>query len=165
MKVMPGKCPRCGGESRFYHVVDDANQGSVRCTRCSYKQKKTYPRDVAVELWNNPTVKQKKIWDNFIEIGEVRKSDGLKFVVAAATRNGYRYINIREFYYRNRDLQWVPGRDGITLPLNAPLDKGAKFITPYQDMIDTLLKAAEVLKDMELLDDAKAIWQEVKESQ
>lgn len=164
MKAMPGPCPRCKGESRFYHIVDDPNVGSVRCSRCSHKQKKTYPRDVAIELWNNPTVKQKKIWDNFIEIGEVRKSDKLKFVIAAATRNGYRYINIREFYYRNRDLQWVPSRDGITIPLTAPLNKGEKFISPYQEMADTLAKAAEVLRDMALLDDTNAVWQEVKET-
>ncbi len=162
MKQMPGPCPRCGGESRFYHIIDDPNQGAVRCTRCSYKQKATRSRDLAVELWNNPDVTQKKIWDNYTQIGEVRKSDKLKFVIAAATRNGYRYINIREFYYRNKTAQWVPSRDGITIPLTAPLNKGEKFISPYADMAETLAKAAEVLKDMALLDDEHAVWQEVK---
>lgn len=164
MKLMPGPCPRCKGESRFFHTLDDTNKGAVMCMRCSHKQKVTRERDIAIELWNNPSVKQKKIWDNFIEIGEVRKSDKLKFVIAAATRNGYRYINIREFYYRNKDLQWVPSRDGITIPLKAPLNKGESFITPYDGMIETLLKAADVLKDMALIDDANAIWQEVKET-
>lgn len=165
MKVMPGKCPRCGGESRFYHTVDDPSQGAVRCTRCSHKQKVTRPRDVAIELWNNPNVKQKKIWDNFQIIGEVRKSDKLKFVISAATRNGYRYVNIREFYFRVRDGQWAPSRDGLTLPLTSPLNKGETFISPYDDMLEVIVKAAEVLKDMPLLDDVNAVWQEVKESQ
>ena len=46
---------------------------------------------------------QKRIWDNFKEIGEVRKSDSIKFVIAAAIRDGVKYINIREFYKRKRD--------------------------------------------------------------
>lgn len=107
--------------------------------------------------------KPKKIWDNFQEIGEVRKSDGIKFVIAAATRDGFRYINIREFYLRKKDNVWRPGRDGITIPLKAPLNKGEQFINPYENMVDVLTQAAEYVSTMELMDDEHAVWMEPKE--
>ena len=107
--------------------------------------------------------KMKRIWDNFVEIGEVRKSDGIKFVIAAATREGYRYINIREFYFRKKDGVWRPGRDGITIPLKAPINKGEKFITPYDSVLRVLGAAAKFAETMELMDEEKAIWAEYKE--
>jgi len=104
----------------------------------------------------------KRIWDNFEEIAEVRKSDGIKFVIAAATREGFRYINIREFYMRKRDGVWMPGRDGITIPLKAPLQKGKQFIKPYVDLVEALAKAMETASTMELMDESKAVWAEKK---
>lgn len=100
----------------------------------------------------------KRIWDNFEEVCEVRKSDGIKFVVAAATRQGYRYINIREFYFRKKNGVWKPGRDGITIPLKAPLNKGEKFIAPLSSMLKAIKMASEVADKMELMDEEKAIW-------
>ena len=108
---------------------------------------------------------KKRIWDNYKEIGEVRKSDGIKFVIAAATREGYRYINIREFYFKKRNGEWKPGRDGITIPLKAPLNKGEKFITPYDSMIRVLAAAAKYAETMDLLDEEKAIWVDKKEKE
>lgn len=105
----------------------------------------------------------KRIWDNFVEVGEVRKSDGIKFVVAAATRKGYRFINIREFYLRKADNTWRPGRDGITLPLIAPLNKGETFIHPTAEMFKVLKKTVEVLKDLPLMDENNAVWSAPKE--
>lgn len=108
--------------------------------------------------------KPKKIWDNYKEIGEVRKSDGIKFIIAAATREGYRYINIREFYLRKKDNVWRPGRDGITIPLKAPLNMGAQFIEPYSDMVKVLAEAAAFVSTMELEDDEHAVWMQPKEA-
>ena len=107
--------------------------------------------------------KQKRIWDNYKEIGEVRKSDAIKFVIAAATREGYRYINIREFYFQKKNGVWKPGRDGITIPLKAPVNKGEQFITPYAKLINMLGIAAEHVETMDLLDEDNAIWAEMKE--
>lgn len=107
--------------------------------------------------------KPKKIWDNYKEIGEVRKSDGIKFVIAAATRNGFRYINIREFYLRKKDNVWRPGRDGITMPLKAPLNNGEQFINPYEDMIKALREAANAAATMDLDDPTNAVYMEVKD--
>lgn len=111
------------------------------------------------------TVKRKRIWDNFVEIGEVRKSDGIKFVIAAATREGFRYINIREFYMRKRDGVWRPGRDGITIPLRAGLNKGEAFITPLDDLMKVITEAANHAATMELMDPEHAVWSEPKEVQ
>lgn len=102
--------------------------------------------------------KQKRIWDNYEVIGEVQKSDSIKFVIAAATRKGFRYISIREFYITKKDPTWKPGRDGITIPLIAPLNKGEKFIHPFEDMHKLLAEAAKAAESMELMDDDKAIW-------
>ena len=106
---------------------------------------------------------QKRIWDNFKEIGEVRKSDSIKFVIAAAIRDGVKYINIREFYKRKRDNVWMPGRDGITIPLVVPIEQGKARLTPYTEMTDVINKTAAELETMELLDEEHAVYIEKKE--
>lgn len=104
---------------------------------------------------------RKRIWDNFEEIGEVQKSDRIKLVISAATRSGFRYLNIREFYLRQRDGVWKPGRDGITIPLKAPLNKGESFIAPYKNFCEVLAAAAAYAATMDLMDEAKAVWQDL----
>ena len=107
--------------------------------------------------------KQKRIWDNFKEIGEVRKSDSIKFVIAAAIRDGVKYINIREFYKRKRDEVWMPSKDGITIPLVIPVNNGADRLTPYSEMVELISKAATELETMELADEAHAVYITKKE--
>lgn len=106
--------------------------------------------------------KKKRIWDNYEVVGEIRKSDGIKFVVAAATREGFRYINIREFYMRKKDGVWKPGRDGITIPLKAGLNKGETFITPLAKMMELLADASSRASEMDLMDEEHAVWAEWK---
>lgn len=108
---------------------------------------------------------QKRIWDNFQELGEVQKSESIKFVVAAAIRDGVKYINIREFYKRKRDEVWMPGRDGITIPLVVPINKGTERLTPYVEMIALFNKAVEVFETMPLADEANAVYITKKERQ
>lgn len=107
--------------------------------------------------------KKKRIWDNYEVVGEVRKSDGIKFVVAAATREGFRYINIREFYFRKKDGVWKPGRDGITIPLKAGLNKGETFIEPFARLIEILASASEHAATMDLMNEENAVWADWKE--
>lgn len=104
----------------------------------------------------------KRIWDNYEVIGEVQKSGRIKFVVAAAMRDGVRYINIREFYCRKKDGEWRPGRDGITIPLLIPIDQGTKFLFPYKELMAVLRSTAEHLQTMPLADETKAIYREEK---
>ena len=107
--------------------------------------------------------KMKRIWDKYKVVGEIRKSDHIKFVVGAATREGFRYINIREFYFRKRDGVWKPGRDGITIPLKAGINKGEKFIEPYSMLVKLMAKAASEASALELMDENNAVWAEFKE--
>lgn len=102
----------------------------------------------------------KRIWDNYAVIGEVQKSNKIKFVIAAGIRDGVRYINIREFYLRQRDGVWKPGRDGITVPLKIPVDNGTRIIEPYNDFIKVLEETKEALEIMELADDENAVYME-----
>lgn len=106
--------------------------------------------------------KMKRIWDNYEVVGEVRKSDGIKFVVGVGTREGFRYINIREFYFRKRDGEWKPGRDGITIPLIAGLNKGAEFIKPFEVMVGMLNEASERAATMDLMNEENAVWAEMR---
>lgn len=112
----------------------------------------------------------KKLWDNYIEIARVRKSDRLCLVVAAGTREGYRCINIREFYYVKRDDMWKPGRDGIVIPIVAPLGKTRRpdpnklpeIIYPLKELLQALIIAADTAMTMDLEDPDKAIWAKPK---
>ena len=105
----------------------------------------------------------KRIWDNYKVIGEVQKSGSIKFVIAAAIRDGVKYINIREFYIRKKDGVWMPGRDGITIPLVVPVNNGADRLTPYSEMVELISKAATELETMELADEAHAVYITKKE--
>lgn len=111
------------------------------------------------------TTKPKKVWDNYKELFEIQKSDRIKFVVAAATRDGFRYINIREFYFKVRDGVWKPGRDGITIPLMAPLNKGESLIKPAEAMYEALAQAMHYTENMELADPEHEVWWPPKEDE
>ena len=100
--------------------------------------------------------KAKRLWDNYKVVGEVQKSDKIKFVIGAGIRDGVRYINIREFYFRKRDNTWNPGKDGITIPLTVPIESGAKLIKPYEALITMIGEAVNELSTMELYDEANA---------
>ena len=111
-------------------------------------------------------VDPRKLWDNYREIAYVQKSDRLRFVIAACTREGYRCVNIREFYYVKRDDVWRPGRDGIMFPIVAPLHKTRKpdpnnppkLIHPMSEMMLALAQAAEYAAEMDLEDPENEVW-------
>lgn len=108
----------------------------------------------------------KKLWDNYQEIAIIQKTDRLRYVVAACTREGYRCVNIREFYYVKRDNAWKPGRDGIMIPLASPLgktwtpdpSKPPRMIYPMQEMLLALEQAAAIAAEMDLEDKENEVW-------
>lgn len=106
----------------------------------------------------------KRLWDNYKVVGEVRKSDSIKIVIGAGIRDGVKYINLREFYIRKRDNVWMPGRDGLTIPLTIPVESGAKVITPYTELISELIKASDTLETMPLYDEANAVYMPKRKS-
>lgn len=101
---------------------------------------------------------KKRIWDNFEEVCEVQKSEGQKYVIAATTRAGYRYLNIREFYKRKRDGVWKPSMDGIVIPLIVPINGGETVLHPLDGFVEALVKAGGVAATMELMDESKAVF-------
>ena len=105
----------------------------------------------------------KRIWDNYKVIGEVQKSGSIKFVIAAAIRDGVKYINIREFYIRKKDGVWMPGRDGITIPLVVPINDGKDRLMPYSEMIRLIEGTAKELETLPLADEANAVYAVKKE--
>ena len=105
----------------------------------------------------------KRIWDNYKVIGEVQKSGSIKFVIAAAIRDGVKYINIREFYIRKKDGVWMPGRDGITIPLVVPINNGKDRLSPYSEMIRLIEGTAKELEALPLADEANAVYAVKKE--
>ncbi len=107
--------------------------------------------------------KAKKIWDNYKVIGEVRKSEAIKLVVAAAYRDGVQYINIREFYIRKRDNVWMPGRDGITVPVIIPINEGKERVHTYTQLGDLMTAAVAELAVMPMEDAENAVWYTPKE--
>lgn len=108
--------------------------------------------------------KAKKIWDNYKVIGEVRKSEAIKLVVAAAYRDGVQYINIREFYIRKRDNVWMPGRDGITVPIVIPVSGGKERVNTYAKLSELMAATAAELATMPIEDAENAVWYTPKEA-
>lgn len=111
-------------------------------------------------------ISPRKMWDNYQEIAIIQKSDRLRYVISAATREGYRCVNIREFYYVKRDDVWKPGRDGIVIPLASPLNKSRKpdpnnppkMIYPMREMLLALQQAADTAAEMDLEDPDNEVW-------
>lgn len=106
--------------------------------------------------------KTKKIWDNYRVVGEFRKSADIKFVVAIAVRDGVKYINIREFYHRKKTDTWSPGKDGVTIPVAFPIEKGTKVLTPLNDFVHVLYNALSVIDEVELYDEENAVYVPIK---
>lgn len=112
----------------------------------------------------NNNLHAKKVWDNYKIVAEVQKSERLKFVFAAGTLNGFRYINIREFYLRKSDGVWRPGRDGINLPLLSPLRESLKeggelkTITPAEDFVKAFAEVMSYVSGMDLADPDNEVW-------
>lgn len=105
---------------------------------------------------------KQRIWDNYKVVAEIPKSDRLKLVISAGVRDGVKVVSIREFYFVKRDNAWKPGRDGITVPLMIPTEKGTKIIKPIDDFVEKLNETIAVLEDMALSDPNNAVYIERK---
>lgn len=103
------------------------------------------------------TPKPKRFWDNYVVVGDVPKTSRLKYVVAAAIRDGVKCINIREFYYTARQDVWRPGRDGIVIPLEYPIEEGSKILKPYEGLIAIFDATIKQLSTMPLYDPENAV--------
>lgn len=105
------------------------------------------------------TTKRKKIWDNCKLIGEVQKSASMKFRVELVTRDGVKYINIRDWYKKRSTNEWKPGLAGIAVPVLLPIEGVGEAAANLITMIQEGLKQS---KDFALEDEANAVWLEPK---
>lgn len=102
--------------------------------------------------------KKRRLWDNYMEIGEIVKSETLKIRVAAAYRDGVGYVSLREFYLNKGDDNWYPARHGLVVPVMVPIHNGTERITPYGDMTALMGQAIDMLRVMPLADPNNAVW-------
>ena len=91
----------------------------------------------------------KIIWDNFKELGEVQRSKGTKYVVQLVARDGTKYLNIREFYKRQKDNEWRPGRNGTALPI-FDIDAEQNEMKPAEELIKLLKQGLEQADEFEI---------------
>lgn len=122
----------------------------AKATPVDYKRVAEFGREKA----STPKVRLsqfgvRRLWDNYQIIGEVIKSTNRKFVVAACTVDGYRYLSITEFYYRVCDCTWQPSSVGITVPVMCP-----DFANMTDDGLPTMMRPLDAL--IELIDQAKS---------
>lgn len=110
--------------------------------------------------------KPTRMWDNYEEVAVIQKSVRLRFSIAACTRDGFRCVVIRELYFRKRDGQWMPSKNGIMIPIMSPITRTAtpdpnnlpQIVYPMREILLALAQAADVAEHMELADPDKAVW-------
>jgi hypothetical protein len=103
---------------------------------------------------------RKKVWDNYKVVGEATKGPKNKFVVGLGTRDGVKYINIREFYKCKRDNHWKPSLSGIAIPIEFPIVTGddVKILKPANGIAILIKMAKELAVDFELADPEHEVW-------
>lgn len=100
--------------------------------------------------------KPKKIWDNCKVIGEVNKSERTKLRVELTTRDGVKYINIREWYMTKKDLEWKPGISGFAIPLLLPIE--GELMHCADSLMVLMTKCVVEAPEFPLEDEANAVW-------
>lgn len=101
----------------------------------------------------------KRIWDNYRDIGEVRKTDGLKIVVSLAARDGVKYVVLREWYLKKSEGIWKPSLDKVRIPIAVPIEGSVK--QPLSGLTSALAEAMELSKEFEL--EGEAVWMQPKD--
>lgn len=104
----------------------------------------------------------RKVWDNYEVITDVYISDTKFIRIAAGTIDGYRKVNLREFYYSKRDCEWKPGQSGFLIPMVAPIFTGESDVPTFKEIgkefLDGLITATNTAQTMELADPDKAMY-------
>jgi len=102
----------------------------------------------------------KRIWDNHKVLGSVRKNRSYTIRVAAATRDGFRYIMLSLFEYRYKKSKWIPAyKQHISIPLMYNMDKTCtKWLQPAQEVVKLMVDAIELAATMPLVDEENTVW-------
>lgn len=100
----------------------------------------------------------KKVWDNCKFIGEVQKTGSTKYKVELVARDGVKYINIREWYKRKRDNEYKPGRNGIAVPIEIPINEEVTdVISEFMRVVGLAINESN---DFELEDEENAVYRD-----
>lgn len=105
---------------------------------------------------------REKIWDNYILIDRIQRTDIKRIDISVATRDGLRFIALREFVHNVKMNKWFPTRSGMCIPLVYPINDGEERITPMLDLLELLPKAVQAAKEMALEDPDNAIYYKEK---
>lgn len=103
----------------------------------------------------------KRVWDNYIIVREVQKTANKKIVISAATRDGVKYVNLREFY-KNKAGGWTPTQEGISIPLLMPINDCTELLDVFNEMLKGFIEVYSVLETIELANPENAVFKEVK---
>lgn len=104
-----------------------------------------------------------KMYDNYRPIEDIRVSERKCIRVAIGTRDGYRYVVLREFYRKVNDPEdgWMPGRDGLIIPVTGvvfSVDDPPKFIEVCKPLFEACTRALHEAETMELYDKENALY-------
>ena len=103
------------------------------------------------------------IWDNYVELGRVQKTEKQMYVLSLAARQGVKYLNIREFYWRAKDQTWRASMNGMAIPFETPIiDKASKTIKEWYKVLEgfrpLLQEAMEKFPDFPIVDPVNTIY-------
>ena len=106
-----------------------------------------------------------KVYDNYKPIADIRKSTKTCIRVSIGTRDGYRYVILREFYKKDKreeyEDEWMPGREGMIIPLTGVIfsvDDPPKFINVCETLLEKCVEAMHEAETMELYDKENALY-------
>jgi hypothetical protein len=100
--------------------------------------------------------KRVRVWDNCKHIGEVITSNRTKIVVELVARDGVRYLNVREWYFKKSTEEWKPGLAGSKIPIAIPVDGNITF--PCNDLHKLIAAGVNSSRDFEIEDKENAVW-------
>lgn len=99
-----------------------------------------------------------KLWDNYKELGIVKKTAKIRLIVYVATKDGVRNVGIQEQVYKTKLGEWRNTYHSIVMPLLWPDGN----CTAFADVMKLLSPAAALAEDLELEDELNEVWYERK---
>lgn len=100
----------------------------------------------------------RRLWDNNKELGHVMRADSTKISLHLVTRDGIKYVNLRDFYQKRTDGEWRASSTGIVIPYIVPVKRGKERIEPFKEVMQLLRQAEELLVDFPLADKDNAVY-------
>lgn len=104
---------------------------------------------------------EKKLWDNCKFIGEIQKTAKTKLRCELVARDGIKYVNIRQWYFKNSDGTWKPGLEGLAVPVMVPID--GEIVNTANNLVDLINQALDQADTFAIQDPLHEVWYTPKE--